>query len=390
MSINHAEPPPGIALVIGTRPEAIKVAPVVTALSDESHMVPVVISTGQHRDLVTQMLGQFGITADIDLSVMAEAQGLGEMAARILERIAPVLLEHSPAALLVQGDTTTAMAAALAAFYQRIPVIHLEAGLRTGDRFSPYPEEVNRRLITQLASLHLAPTAAAASNLLAEGLAPESVIVTGNTVIDALFATLASRPAYGNDALERLDASSRRILLVTAHRRESWEGGLRRIAESLVELTHRLPELAIVFPVHPNPVVADAVMPLLFDEPQVLLTGPLEYGPFVRLMARSDLILTDSGGIQEEGPALGTPTLVTRETTERPEAIAAGGARLVGTDPHRIVREVTQLLSDRVAYDQMASSPSPFGDGHAAARVVAAIDQLVDRKERVKLNAAIA
>jgi UDP-N-acetylglucosamine 2-epimerase (non-hydrolysing) len=233
-----------------------------------------------------------------------------------------------------------------------------------------------------MASLHLAPTRSAAANLLAEGVAPDSIVVTGNTVIDALRATLALRPSYQDPTLDQLDASDRRILLVTAHRRESWEGGLRRIAEALIELTRRVPDLTIVFPVHPNPVVANAVVPLLADEPRILLTQPLEYGAFVRLMARADLILTDSGGIQEEGPALGTPTLVARATTERPEALAAGGACLVGTDPRRIVREVTRLLADRVAYDQMASSPSPFGDGHAAARVVQAMRQLVDLGQR--------
>ncbi len=366
-----------VAVVVGTRPEAIKVAPVALALQASPVFEPLVVSTGQHRELVAQMLAGFGIAPDVDLDVMAHGQSLGDVTARVVTRMAPVLAERRPRAVLVQGDTTTAMAAALAAFYARVPVVHLEAGLRTGDRWSPYPEEVNRRMITQLASLHLAPTEVTRQNLVAEGVDPLTAVVTGNTVIDALLATVAASPPYGDARLEALCAGDHRILLVTAHRRESWDGGLAGVATALAELVERVDDLHVVFPVHPNPVVVDAVTTILTGRPRVHLIAPLAYGPFARLMARADLILTDSGGIQEEGPALGTPTLVARETTERPEAVAAGGTRLVGTEPSRIVDEVVGLLGDPLAYRAMAGAPSPYGDGRAAGRVVAAMAELL-------------
>jgi UDP-N-acetylglucosamine 2-epimerase (non-hydrolysing) len=364
--------PARVGVVIGTRPEAIKLAPVVTAMRAQPGLEPVVISTGQHREMLDQMLHLFGIAPEIDLGLMTAGQTLAGLTARLTDRLDSALSALDLDLLVVQGDTTTTMASALTAFYRRIPVAHVEAGLRTGNPYSPFPEEINRRITTQVAALHFAPTEATRANLLREGVDPATVHVTGNTVIDALFWAAATGAPFGDaqtPALERIEASDSRVLLVTAHRRESWDGGLSGIARALVMLVERHPELEIVFPIHRNPTVRAAVLPLVAGHERILVTEPLGYGGFVRLMQRADLVLSDSGGIQEEACSLGKPTLVTRDTTERPEAIEAGGTMLVGTDPLRIAAEITRLLSDEIAYQSMVCTTLPYGDGHSADRI---------------------
>ncbi|MFF7977817.1 non-hydrolyzing UDP-N-acetylglucosamine 2-epimerase [Streptomyces sp. NPDC007901] len=362
-----------LMVVYGTRPEAIKLAPVIEELGRSRMFRPTVTVTAQHRGLLDQVHALFGIRTDHDLDILTQGQSLADITVRALEGLCPLLRRERPDAVLVQGDTTTAFVGALAAFYSRIPVVHLEAGLRTDDRYAPFPEEINRRLATQLASLHLAPTPHARDNLLRDGVPPPSVLVTGNTVIDALRWAVGRRAHYGDPALADLDDTARRVLLVTAHRRESWGSGMERIGGALADLARTEPDLLIVLPLHPNPVVRAAILPQLSGVRNVRLTEPLEYGAFARLLDRSHLILTDSGGLQEEGPGLGKPVLVMRDTTERPEALRAGASRLVGTDRERIVKEVRRLLHEREAYAAMAKAVNPYGDGRAADRTVRAI-----------------
>jgi UDP-N-acetylglucosamine 2-epimerase (non-hydrolysing) len=368
-------------VIVGTRPEAIKLAPVISGLRSAPGFEPVVISTGQHREMLSQMLGLFGIGADVDLDLMTASQSLAGLTARIVSAMDEVLPALALDLMIVQGDTTSTMAGALAGFYHRVPVAHVEAGLRTGDPRSPYPEEVNRRIVTQLAGLHFAPTSAAAGNLVAEGVDVSRIHVTGNTVIDSLLHVARAQPPFtGPDAvaLDRLTASDAPLLLVTAHRRESWANGLAGIATALRLLLARHPDLTMAFPVHKNPVVRQAVLPVLAaldaDEARrILITEPLDYGGFIRLLQRADVVLTDSGGIQEEASTLGKPTLVTRDTTERPEAVAAGGAMLVGTDADRIAAQVSRLLTDERARRALTPVGLPYGDGQAAGRIVAAL-----------------
>ncbi|MFI2521936.1 non-hydrolyzing UDP-N-acetylglucosamine 2-epimerase [Streptomyces sp. NPDC018967] len=360
-------------VVYGTRPEAIKMAPVIEALQRSPHFDPVVTVTAQHRGLLDQVHALFKIVPRHDLDILSERQTLSDITVRALNGLCPLLSRERPDAVLVQGDTTTAFAGALAAFYHRIPVVHLEAGLRTDDRYAPFPEEINRRLATQLASLHLAPTGHARDNLIRDGVAPSAVVVTGNTVIDALRWAVDQKTPYEDPALADLDDSMYRVLLVTAHRRESWGSGMRSIVEAVADLARAEPDLITVFPMHPNPIVRSAILPHLGGIDSVRLTDPLPYGVFARLMDRSHLILTDSGGIQEEGPGLGKPVLVMRDTTERPEAVQAGTSRLVGTDRENIVKQVRRLLHDRDAYASMARAVNPYGDGRAADRAVRAI-----------------
>ncbi|MFI5687277.1 non-hydrolyzing UDP-N-acetylglucosamine 2-epimerase [Streptomyces sp. NPDC051636] len=371
-----------LMVVYGTRPEAIKMAPVIDALDRSWMFRPTVTVTAQHRGLLDQVHALFGIRADHDLDILSPRQSLADITVRILDGLCPLLLRERPDAVLVQGDTTTAFAGALAAFYCRVPVVHLEAGLRTDDRYSPFPEEINRRLATQLASLHLAPTCHARENLLRDGVCPSSVVVTGNTVIDALRWAVGRRARFGDPALADLDDTARRVLLVTAHRRESWGSGMEAIACALADLARSEPGLLIVLPLHPNPVVRETILPHVERLENVRLTEPLAYGAFARLMDRSHLILTDSGGIQEEGPGLGKPVLVMRDTTERPEALRAGTSRLVGTDRERIVKEVRRLLHDRSAYAAMARAVNPYGDGRAADRAVRAVGHWLGLCER--------
>jgi UDP-N-acetylglucosamine 2-epimerase (non-hydrolysing) len=362
-----------LMVVYGTRPEAIKMAPVIEALHRSPIFQPTVTVTAQHRGLLDQVHALFGIRTDHDLDILSERQSLADITVRVLDGLCPLLRHERPEAVLVQGDTTTAFAGALAAFYSQVPVVHLEAGLRTGDRYSPFPEEINRRLATQLASLHLAPTPHARDNLLRDGVPSSSVVVTGNTVIDALLWAVGRKAHYGDPALADLDDTARRVLLVTAHRRESWGGGMESIGSALADLACAEPNLLIVLPLHPNPVVRAAILPQVAHIGSIRLTEPLAYGAFARLMNRAHIILTDSGGIQEEGPGLGKPVLVIRDTTERPEALRAGTSRLVGTDREHIVKQVRLLLHDRGAYAAMAKAVNPYGDGRAADRTVRAI-----------------
>jgi UDP-N-acetylglucosamine 2-epimerase (non-hydrolysing) len=363
-----------VMVVYGTRPEAVKMAPLVRALRGLADIETSVLVTGQHRSMLDQVNEVFGIVPDVDLDIHQPGQTLSAVTIRSLRGAEKVLQESRPDMVAVQGDTTTTFAVALAAFYQGLPVAHLEAGLRTNDPASPFPEEINRRLTTQLSALHLAPTWTSRRNLIAENVDPRRVVVTGNTVIDALHLTVAARRPYGNEQLEaELTRHDGPVLLVTAHRRESWGTRMEGIGRAVQRIAARHPEYLIVVPAHRNPIVRDALLPHLHGLDNVRVVEPLPYGGFCQLMNRSSLILTDSGGVQEEGPSLGKPVLVMRDTTERPEAVEAGTVRLVGTDEGRIVTAVCELMENRVAYQGMARAVNPYGDGHAAARSVAAI-----------------
>ena len=372
-----------VLLVFGTRPEAVKMAPLVLALRETAWCEPIVAVTAQHREMLDQVLDLFTIVPDYDLDMLTPGQSLTDITSRALVGLEPVIRSARPEAVVVQGDTTTTFAGALAAFYQQVPVVHLEAGLRTGNRHSPYPEEINRRLTTQLTTLHLAVTSTSRKNLLRSGVAPDDIVTTGNTVIDALRWAVGQRAPYGNDDLERIDASGRRLVLVTAHRRESWGEAMVSIGAALAALARAEPDLEIVFPIHRNPVVRDAIVPQVEGLLNVTILEPLPYGAFARLIARCHLALTDSGGVQEEAPSLGKPVLVLRDTTERPEAVAAGTARLIGTDAGRIEVEVRGLLHDDAAYAAMVNAVNPFGDGQAVPRSVAAIGALCGRSTRI-------
>lgn len=359
--------------IYGTRPEAIKLAPVLRALRDVPGTEVITCVTGQHREMLDQVNQLFGITPDIDLGVMTRGQSLTGLTTAVLHGLEPVLREHKPDWVIVQGDTTTAFAAGLAAFYQHIPTAHVEAGLRTGNPDSPWPEEMNRQLAGRIAGLHFAPTAQSRANLLHEGVAADKVRVTGNTVIDALMQVLdklRSDPALAAEQAARfpfLDPA-RRLVLVTGHRRENFNGGLDRVCRAIADIADR-DDVQIVYPVHLNPVVQAAAAMALSAKPNVHLLPPLDYLSFVWMMDRAHIIVTDSGGVQEEAPSLGKPVLVTRDTTERPEAVEAGTVQLVGTSPERLVREVTRLLDDAGAYEAMAGAHNPYGDGRAASRV---------------------
>lgn len=368
--------PRRVLVVFGTRPEAIKLAPLVKALGHSPYFDVATVVTGQHREMLDPILRLFGIEPTADLAIMSERQTLTDITVRTLDRLSPMVDALRPDALVVQGDTTAALAAALVGAYHQVPVVHLEAGLRSGSVTAPFPEEYNRRLISQLAMLHLAATPVARANLLAEGVADESVTVVGNTVIDALLWAVTLRPPFDDPALESLDDDDRRVLLVTAHRRESWGPAMDTIGRALARLSDEHPNLTIVLPIHRNPVVRQAIIPRVAHKPNVWVREPLQYGAFARLLARSDLLLTDSGGLQEEGPALGKPVLVMRDTTERPEGIAAGAVRLVGTRCEAIVDAVSTLLADEESYRAMARPRLIFGDGHAAERSVAALRHL--------------
>jgi UDP-N-acetylglucosamine 2-epimerase (non-hydrolysing) len=362
-----------VMVIFGTRPEAIKVAPLIQRLAGDPRVRCLPVSTAQHRFMLDQVLDHFDINPVADLGVMRHGANLTEITVLALAGLESILDVRQPDAVLVQGGATSALAGALAAFYHRTPVVHLEAGLRTTTIDSPYPEEGNRRVIGQLAALHLAPTPLAARNLLGEGARGESVVVTGNTVIDALQWTVRHATRYQDPRLAMLDHDPRRVVLVTAHRRESWGAPMREVAAALAEVAAAEPDVLLVLPAHCNPVVRAALLPALDGLPNVHLTEPLGYADFCRLMNRSHLVLTDSGGIQDEAPSLGKPVLVLRDTTERPEGVAAGTARLVGTDRVRIVTETRRLLHDDGEYARMARAVSPYGDGRAAERVVAAL-----------------
>lgn len=365
-----------IMLVFGTRPEAVKMAPLALALRDVPWCEPVVTVTAQHREMLDQVMELFGVVADQDLDMLTPGQTLTDVTTKALQGLGPIMESVRPDCVVVQGDTTTTFAGALAAFYRQIPVVHMEAGLRTDDPLSPFPEEINRRLTTQLTALHLAATPTSASNLIRDGIKKDAIVITGNTVIDALHWAVERKPAYDNAQLDAIDASDRKVLLVTAHRRESWGEGMRQIGAAIRTIAERHPELEIVFPIHKNPLVRDAIVPAVAGIPNVTILEPLAYGAFSRLMNRASIVLTDSGGVQEEAPSLGKPVLVMRDTTERPEAVGAGTARLVGTDQHRIVDAVHRLLTDPVEYAEMANAVNPYGDGLASQRTIDAIGHL--------------
>ncbi len=359
-----------ILVVLGTRPEAVKLAPVILGLRETSWQT-IVIATGQHQAILQQTLGWFGITPDEDLQIMTPRQTLAQITCRCLTGLEERFLAHQPDLILVQGDTTTTFAAALAAFYGRFPIGHVEAGLRTEQADNPFPEEMNRRLTSQLARLHFAPTALAVENLAADGIT-QGVYLTGNTVIDAL-QTIA--PTCQPPDLAGIDWDQDQVLLATVHRRENWGQPLVQIAGALRELLDRFPATKLVLPLHPNPTVREPLRAALGDHPRAKLTEPLDYPALVGCIKHCTLILTDSGGLQEEGPALGKPVLVLRETTERPEAITGGVARLVGTDPAEIVTQGSILLTDPVVYKSMAQAINPFGDGKATERILDGIRQ---------------
>ncbi|WP_313661946.1 non-hydrolyzing UDP-N-acetylglucosamine 2-epimerase [Cellulosimicrobium cellulans] len=362
-----------IMTVYGTRPEAIKVAPVIKALEESPDFESVTVVTGQHREMLDQVNELFGIVPDHDLNVMSHGQTLAQIFARVIEGLDPILEKEKPTAVIVQGDTSTSTAAALAAFYRQIPVVHLEAGLRSGNIQSPFPEEANRKITTQIAALHLAPTETSRANLLAEGVDDSTIVVTGNTVIDALLSTVGKEIPFTDPRLEELAASGRRILLVTTHRRENWGGAMEGVGRALARIARSFPDVEIVLPAHRNPVVREAVLPQLEGLDNVTVTEPLPYGEFARVMSASTLILSDSGGVQEEAPSLGKPVLVMRDNTERPEAVEAGTVRLVGTDEGRVVDEVASLLADDDRYGAMACARNPYGDGDAAGKTLAAL-----------------
>jgi UDP-N-acetylglucosamine 2-epimerase (non-hydrolysing) len=360
-----------IAVVLGTRPEAIKCAPVIRALQSDPRYEPVVLSTGQHRQMLDETMASFDIKADVDLDVMTSKQTLTQVTQRALEGLDDWLSDAKLDALMVHGDTATTVAGALAGFHRQIPVVHIEAGLRSGNLHSPFPEEANRRLVAQISALHLAPTPGNSANLIREGFSERNIVVTGNTVVDALRWASAQPVDYGHDALRDLDSDPRRVIVASAHRRESWPllteigSALRAIATDN--------DVRIVVPLHRNPVVRERLLPEIGGVPNITVVDPLPYLRFCRLMLRSDIVLSDSSGAEEEGPSLGKPTLVLRDVTERPEAVAAGTARLVGRRAERITAEVNALLHDERRYQWMANAGSPYGDGKATDRVVGAL-----------------
>ncbi|GLS82870.1 non-hydrolyzing UDP-N-acetylglucosamine 2-epimerase [Paraferrimonas haliotis] len=369
-----------VLTVFGTRPEAIKMAPLVHALDNDERFEARCCVTAQHREMLDQVLELFEITPDYDLNLMKAGQTLNDVTARIIQELKPVLQDFKPDVVLVHGDTATTFAASLAAYYEQIDVGHVEAGLRTGNIYSPWPEEANRRLTGVLTRYHFAPTDTSKENLLKENFQPEHIVVTGNTVIDALLlikdkiennaelnATLAQQFEFLDD--------SKKLILVTGHRRESFGGGFERICQALAETAKAHPKVQIVYPMHLNPNVREPVNRILSDVDNVLLIEPQQYLPFVYLMTKANIILTDSGGIQEEAPSLGKPVLVMRDTTERPEAVAAGTVRLVGTDVDVITTQLNELLTNEQAYQQMSFAHNPYGDGEACQRIIKKISK---------------
>jgi len=367
-----------VLLLVGTRPEAVKAAPVALCLAEHPRLSPAIVHSGQHATMVEQALAPFGLQPDESLTYQRETGGQAELFAHLLPALDTVLAKRRPAAVLVQGDTATALAGALTAFWRRIPVVHLEAGLRTGDLTAPFPEEANRQLVARVAALHLAPTPAAATALAKEALSGGPVVVTGNTVVDAALRIAAlETPAVNQDLIaveQDLETHGGRLVLVTAHRRESWGPPLDEVLGAVATLAERHPDVHVLLPMHPNPAVRAQVVAALGGNPQVTLTEPLVYPDLVRVLRRAALVLTDSGGIQEEAPSFGVPVLVLREVTERMEAVHAGCAWLVGTDRARILVAADEMLHTRL---RIPVNNNPFGDGHAATRVCAAIADLL-------------
>ncbi len=362
-----------IMFLFGTRPEAIKMAPLISEVSSHGEFfVPIIAVTGQHREMLDQALSPFGIRPDFDLSIMEPDQTLSGIVTKTIKGVEELLLSERPDMIMVQGDTTTAFAAALTAFYRKVPVGHIEAGLRTFDKFNPFPEEMNRKLITHIADLHFAPTRTAMSHLIKEGIERERILLTGNTVIDALIRTASLQFDLKSIGID-LDPA-KKLILVTTHRRESFGAPMRNTCEAIEKIAQKHKDnVEIVLPVHRNPNVSEVINDMLGDIPNVILTEPLDYVPFVHLMKASYLILTDSGGVQEEAPSLGKPVLVLRKVTERPEAVTANTVKIVGTDPHLIVSETERLITDEAYYKSMANSVNPYGDGKASERITKAL-----------------
>lgn len=386
---NDMHPAQTVAIIAGTRPECVKMAPIYFELQKSTTLRPVFVSTGQHRQMLDQTLAVFGLKPEYDLNLMQPGQTLPDLTGRVLAAMTAWLAEHKPAAVLVQGDTTTVLAAALAAFYARIPVGHVEAGLRTGDMSSPFPEEMNRRLTSPLARWNFCPTEVSKENLLREGIPSDSCHVTGNSVIDALMqvrdrqreqgltaAAVAAKVGIPVAFTERfLKHPGTPWILMTGHRRESFGGGFERICEAINRLTREHPDMGVLYPVHLNPQVREPVSRLLGKNPRVALVPPAGYEEFVWLMNRCTFLLSDSGGVQEEAPALGKPVLVLRETTERPEGVTAGTCTIVGTDPGKIVAEASRLLRDPAEYARRSALKNPYGDGHTAGRIRAVLEK---------------
>jgi len=373
-----AEPtksPIRICITLGTRPEAIKLAPVIQTFRQLPQFETTVILTGQHREMVAQVMDLFQLEADHNLDIMQSKQTLSDITCRSLQGLEKLFIALQPDMVISQGDTTTAFAAALAAFYQQIPVGHVEAGLRTDNILNPFPEEANRRLVSQIATLHFAPTATSVSNLKASGVVA-GIHQTGNTVIDALLRVADQSPKCD---VPGLDWEKYRVILSTVHRRENWGEPLADIAQSFLEILERFPDTALLLPLHRNPTVRNPLKAVLDSHPRTFLVEPLDYAQLVGAMKRSHLLLTDSGGLQEEAPGLGKPVLVLRETTERPEAISAGTAKLVGTSPQQVVSSASDLLANESAYSRMAKAVNPFGDGHAAERIASIVTEYFRR-----------
>lgn len=372
-----------VMTVFGTRPEAIKMAPVVLELQKHADQIQTIVAvTAQHRQMLDQVLDLFQITPDYDLDIMSQGQTLYDITTKSLMGLKDVLAKEKPDLVLVHGDTTTTFAGALASYYQQVPVGHVEAGLRTGDIYSPFPEEMNRKLTGAIAAIHFAPTATAKANLLKENVNPSHIYVTGNTVIDALMTTVAGDYDFGDD-LKDVDFHNHRVILLTTHRRENLGEPMRHIYKALRRIIEEIPDTEIVFPVHRNPLVRKVVEEELAGVDRIHLIDPMEYEPFANLMSLSSLVLTDSGGIQEEAPSLGKPVLVLRNTTERPEAVEAGTVRLIGTDKDVVYAETKRLLTDQAAYDAMSNAVNPYGDGKASQRIVQAILHVFAGEEAV-------
>ena len=375
--------PHKIMTVYGTRPEAIKVATVLEALEQDERFESIPVVTGQHREMLDQVNTMFGITPKHDLDLMKPGQPLNGIVSRAIAGLDELIAAEQPDVVIVQGDTSTAMAAAIAAFNRQVTVVHLEAGLRTGNIDSPFPEEANRKIIGQVAKLHLAPTKGSRANLLHESFDPESIVVTGNSVIDALLEASSWDTVPSDPAVAAAIESGRPIILATTHRRENLGDSMDAIGRAIGTLADKHSDHIVILPIHRNPAVREAVLPHLEGKDNVIVTEPLPYAEFTKVMAAARIILTDSGGVQEEAPSLGKPVLVMRENTERPEAVDAGTVRLVGTDFDRIVFEANHLLEDDDAYDAMATAVNPYGDGNATARSIAAIAQLLQVGERL-------
>lgn len=362
-----------IMAICGTRPDTVKMAPIVNDLKKRSDKVDLtLVVTGQHKEMLEQVLRAFDLHPDHDLKVMAYKQTLTQLSVRILQGLDDIITDTNPDLVLAQGDTSTTFVASLAAFYHKIPFGHVEAGLRTDNKYDPFPEEMNRRLTGVIADLHFAPTDTAKKNLLREGISPESIYITGNTVIDALLSISAQDYDFEDPELAAA-IKSNRLILMTAHRRENWGEPMERICKSVVRIVDENPDVSVLFPVHKNPVVRETVYPILEGKERIILTEPPDYVPFVHLIKHSYMVLTDSGGVQEEAPSLGKPVVVLRETTERPEGVEAGNAKLVGTDVQNIVSTTNDLLRNNASYQAMSQVRNPYGDGNAAQKIWDAI-----------------